>query len=529
VATFGLGRSQTCKIVAPCPAEEGDDEMPVNAMELHWLASAAPDHIINLAEGEQYERYRQLEGLAPDRQTRILIAPLAGRDRRNIGLMVLVTGDDSHDIDGNEALFSQFAQTTSIAIENTLFANAREANRLKDEFLATLSHELRTPLTAIVGWVQLLRMGTLDAEESAHGLEIIDRSVAMQTRLIEDLLDISRIVAGKFQVQMRLMDFRTAVQAAVEIVRPQADAKHLQLELQLGAGPAWVQGDPGRLQQVVWNLLSNSVKFTPDRGRISVELAACDQSLELSVSDSGQGISPGFLPHVFDRFWQADSTTTRSYGGLGIGLALVRSVVESHGGDVAAQSDGEGRGSRFTVRLPQAAPASAANGNPVDLPSLGSGDDHAASLKGFRILVVEDHAEARDVLVRTLKGRGAETLAASSATEAIKLLDRFPLDLLISDIGLPQMDGYALMRHLRRSTGCQNARIPAIALTALARDHDKQLAIRAGYDFHLSKPVDMAELVRVAANLVRACKPAAPAQPVTVNKEPIASAAVPIR
>ncbi len=239
--------------------------------------------------------------------------------------------------------------------------------------------------------------------------------------------------------------------------------------------------------------------------------------------------APAFLPHVFDRFWQADSTTTRSCGGLGIGLALVRNVVECHGGDVAAQSEGEGRGSRFTVRLPQATPALVAHGNPVDLPPSGSGHEPAASLKGVRTLVVEDHAEARDVLVRALKGQGAETLAAGTAAEAIKLLDRFPLDLLISDIGLPQMDGYALVRHLRRSTGCQNSRIPAIALTALAHDHDKQLAIRAGYNFHLSKPVDMSELARVAANLVRASKPAASAQAMTVDKEPISPAPVPLR
>jgi signal transduction histidine kinase len=528
IATFGIGRSQTCKVVAPVADGQGDDEADANALEMQWLSSAAPDRVISLADGAQHDRYLRLEGI--DGETidglpaKILIAPLVGRDGRNIGVMVLIAGGNSQDAADDEALFMQFAQTTSVAIENTLFANAREANRLKDEFLATLSHELRTPLTAILGWVQLLRLQTLGPKETAHGLEIIERSVSMQTKLIEDLLDISRIVAGKLRLNMQRTDFRSAVQAAVEVVRPQVDAKQLHLELQLGTSPAMVQGDPERLQQVVWNLLSNAVKFTPCEGRMSVELDGQDGQIELRVSDTGQGISGRFLPHVFDRFWQADSTTTRSHGGLGIGLALVRHVVESHGGSVAAESEGEGQGSQFFVRLPL---SSAVNGDsaetPSDSPATESVRSQTASLLGVRALIVEDQPESRDVLTRALNGYGAETVAAGTAAEAISLLDRLPLDLLVSDIGLPEMDGYALMRHLRRATNGRNAHIPAIALTALAHEGDKQLALRAGYNVHLAKPVDLNDLARIAASLVKVRKPPVSAAPVPAEPQSAAT------
>jgi CheY-like chemotaxis protein/two-component sensor histidine kinase len=346
----------------------------------------------------------------------------------------------------------------------------------------------------------------------------------MQTKLIEDLLDISRIVTGKLRLNVQLTDFRSAVKAAVDVVGPQVDAKRLRLEQRLGTGLAMVQGDPERLQQVVWNLLSNAVKFTPEEGRVGVELAAEDGHLDLRVSDTGQGISTSFLAHVFDRFWQADSTTTRSHGGLGIGLALVRHVVESHGGSVAAASDGEGQGSNFTVRLPLVSVArSDAVGGRNAAPLAEHVCRGALSLRGVRALVVEDQPESRDVLTLALMGCGAETVAAGTAAEAIALLDRLPLDLLVSDIGLPGMDGYALMRHLRRATNGRNARIPAIALTALAHECDRQQALRAGYNVHLAKPVDMNELARVAASLVKTPEPTTSATTVPAEPQPAAS------
>ena len=362
VASFGLARSQTCKIVVPVSAGQGDDEADANSLEMQWLSSASPDRVICLSEGPQYERYLHLEDIARESDdglpAKILIAPLVGRDGRNIGVMVLIAGGNSQDAADDEALFMQFAQTTAVAIENTLFANAREANRLKDEFLATLSHELRTPLTAILGWVQLLRLQTLGPEETAHGLEIIERSVSMQTKLIEDLLDISRIVAGKLRLNMQRADFRSAVNAAVDVVRPQVDAKKFAAGAGLGTGPAMVQGDPERLQQVVWNLLSNAVKFTPSEGRMRVELAGCDGQLEPRASPTPARVSvPRSAQRVRSLLASRQHDATRSHGGLGIGLALVRHVVESHGGNVAAESEGEGKGSRFIVRLPLASAA----------------------------------------------------------------------------------------------------------------------------------------------------------------------------
>src|SRR5712671_3154114 len=350
-------------------------------------------------------------------------------------------------------------------------AQLEEANRSKDEFLATVSHELRTPLNAILGWTRMLRTGVIEGEDKLRrALETIERNARAQTQLVDDILDVSRIIAGKLRVQVRHIDLRGVILAAIDAVRPAAEAKQVELALDLRDEASDFHGDPDRLQQVVWNLLSNAIKFTPGRGRVVVELRRSNGHVEIDVSDTGIGIAPDFLPHVFDRFRQADSSSTRTQGGLGLGLAIVRHLVEVHGGTVGAESEGEGKGARFTVRLPvrQAQPqpqeAAAVNGNgthPEPVPPV-----EPTALAGMRVLVVDDDADARE-LVRVMLGNyGAEVILAASADEALELISRQPPDVLVSDIGLPGEDGYALLRRVRGLP--QTARLPALALTAYA-------------------------------------------------------------
>jgi PAS domain S-box-containing protein len=381
-----------------------------------------------------------------------------------------------------------------------------EANRSKDEFLATVSHELRTPLNAILGWTRMLRTGALHGEEkSQRALETIERNARAQTQLVEDILDVSRIIAGKLRVQVRHIDVRGVILAAMDAVRPAADAKQLELALDVRDEAGDFQGDPDRLQQVVWNLLSNAIKFTPHKGRVVVELRRSNGHVEIAVSDTGIGIARDFLPHVFDRFRQADSSSTRMQGGLGLGLAIVRHLVEVHGGTVAAESEGEGKGARFTVRLPvrpaepQPKETAALNANggahPEPPPPIA-----AAALAGMRVLVVDDDADARELVRVMLVNYGAEVILATSADEAVELISRHLPDVLVSDIGLPTENGYALLQRVRGLP--QTARLPALALTAYASSADVRRALEAGFQRHVSKPVEPGELARVVASLV---------------------------
>ncbi len=382
--------------------------------------------------------------------------------------------------------------------------NAEEASRLKDEFLATVSHELRTPLTAVVGWAHMLLAGQLDQKRTAHALDAIARNARSQSQLIDDLLDVSRIITGRLSLDVTAVDPAALINAAIESVRPAAEAKGVRLQKIIDTGVGSVAGDEHRLQQIIWNLLSNAIKFTSRAGRVQIRLQRVNSSIEISVRDSGSGISPEFMPYVFDRFRQADMTTTRQHGGLGLGLAIVRHLTELHGGTAYAESAGEGQGSTFTIRLPLAGvyqkddglervhPAARRLNPPLDCPE---------RLDNLKVLVVDDEADTRDVLRAILGQCGAEVITADSTATALLLLEQIKPDVLVSDIGMPVEDGYELIRSVRALPPERGGGIPAVALTAYARAEDRLRTLRAGYQMHIPKPVDIAELVAIIANI----------------------------
>ena len=387
---------------------------------------------------------------------------------------------------------------------NRLLEEAREANRMKDEFLAMLSHELRTPLSAIVGWAHMLRTGGLDEPTVARAIETIDRNAKVQNQLIEDILDVSRIVAGKFHLDMRSVDLVRIVEAAIDTVSPLATSRGVQLRQDLSAeiGPCCPAiGDPDRLQQVVWNLLTNAIKFTPRGGVVTVEVRRQDDpaEFEIVVRDTGQGISADFLPHIFERFRQA-GTGARRHGGLGLGLSIVRHIVEMHGGTVMATSAGEGQGSVFTLRLPVVEVGEDGQRMPA-LSREEGGLEEAPRLDGVRVLVVEDEADARHLLAAVLQKRGARVFMAASGAEALEMLERDRPDVLLSDIALQDQDGYDLIRKVRALSAERGGRIPAAALTGYGRLEDRMRALSAGFQLHAAKPVEPAELIAVVASL----------------------------
>ena len=389
---------------------------------------------------------------------------------------------------------------------------AEAANRTKDEFLATLSHELRTPLNAMLGWTQLLLSRKFDEAKMIRALETIDRNTKSLAALIEDILDVSRIITGKLLLSTRACALKSVIESAVESLRPAVEAKMIQLEVFLDSAVEPVWGDANRLQQVVWNLLSNAIKFTPKGGRVEVRLECSLDNLtdspyaQIQVIDTGKGIHPEFLPYVFERFRQENSTTTRSHGGLGLGLAIVRYLVEQHGGSVQAFSQGEGMGATFTVQLPLLLgnrESGIGNRNTAKQSLVSSSH---SPLDGLQVLIVDDEADARDLLVTILEHSGARVMAAASAPEAFDLLSQLKVDVLVSDIAMSNMDGYALIRQLRELEAEQGGYIPAVALTAYARESDRTLALEAGFQVHLPKPFDPDELVNVVAQLAE-CRP----------------------
>jgi PAS domain S-box-containing protein len=380
-------------------------------------------------------------------------------------------------------------------------AEAEAANRLKDEFLATLSHELRTPLNAMFGWTQLLSTRKFDEITTARALETIDRNTKSLKVLIDDVLDVSRIITGKLHLKVTPVQLRTVVQAAFDTVRPAAEAKEILLESIFDSSLGIVLGDAHRLQQVVWNLLSNAIKFTPHGGRVDVQLTQIDSHLQIRVRDTGEGIAPDMLPYVFERFRQADSSSTRSHGGLGLGLAIVRHLVELHGGTVRAESLGIGHGSTFIVSLPIKAAIEPTIAEQLSPTEANVAEHCLPTLEGLRVLVVDDEADARELIATMLQPYGVEVMAAASAVEALLALQEFQPDVLVSDIGMPGEDGYALIRQLRALSQEQGGRIPAVALTAYARAEDRTQALLAGFQLHISKPVNQAELAAVIANL----------------------------
>ncbi|HEV7858137.1 MAG TPA: response regulator [Pyrinomonadaceae bacterium] len=387
--------------------------------------------------------------------------------------------------------------------EQAARAEAEAANRTKDEFLATLSHELRTPLTAVLGWSHLLRSGKLPEETAASALETIERNARAQSQLIDDLLDVSRIITGKLSLDTHPVALAPIIEAAINSVRPTAEAKNIQLKTELDHATGMVAGDGNRLQQVVWNLFSNAVKFTPDGGQVLVRLQRINSHAEIMVSDTGQGISAEFLPHVFDRFRQADGTTTRTHGGLGLGLAIVRHLVELHGGTVRADSPGAGKGAAFIVNLPLI--DSGMGPGEVERAHKLNGDaeppDRYSALDGLRVLVVDDEADTRDLIAAVLTRGGAEVQTAATASEALEALESWVPDVLVSDIGMPGEDGYAFIKKVRELDAKQPGWIPALALTAYANVEDRMHALSAGFQMHMSKPLDPGELLTVVASL----------------------------
>ncbi|HEY0101070.1 MAG TPA: response regulator [Pyrinomonadaceae bacterium] len=391
--------------------------------------------------------------------------------------------------------------------EQAARAEAERANRTKDEFLATLSHELRTPLTAILGWTHLIRGGNLDMSMMARALETIERNARSQSQLIDDLLDVSRIITGKLALDFHPVELSAIIEATIDTVRPMAEAKSIHVKPQLKTSHCMVSGDPARLQQVVWNLFSNAVKFTPEGGHVEVGLKCDERHVELEVRDTGQGIAPEFLPYIFDRFRQADGTTTRKHGGLGLGLAIVRHLVELHGGAIRAVSDGDGQGATFTLSLPLASGAQA-SGNGAPAPDAATEVEahgslaKSAVLEGLRILVVDDEADTRELVQEVLGRQGAEVQTSGSVAEALRTLAQWQPDLLVSDIGMPFEDGYELIRRVRKLYGDgARGQIPAVALTAYAGVEDSKRALAAGFQMHLAKPVDPKALISTLARL----------------------------
>ena len=379
---------------------------------------------------------------------------------------------------------------------------AEAANRTKDLFLATLSHELRTPLNAILGWAKILRMERVDEQDRNEGLAAIERNAVAQVQIIEDLLDVSRIVSGNFKLEVRRVAVQEVVEAAIASVTPLAAAKGVRIQKLLDSLAGPVSGDQARLQQVVWNLLSNAVKFTPTGGTVQVMLERVNSAVEISIVDTGIGISPEFLPRVFDRFLQADSSTTRRHGGLGLGLAIVKQLVEMHGGEVRAKSPGEGQGSTFIVSLPITVLHSDQSAGTESRPRLRGEVDESCKgqmLEGVKVLVLDDEPDARQLIRRVLLRCGAEVAPASSVAEALDLVERFDPDVVVSDVGMPDQDGYEFIRLVRAKRS--PSQLPGAALTAFAGAEDRRQALLAGFQTHVVKPVDPDELVAVVASL----------------------------
>jgi PAS domain S-box-containing protein len=437
--------------------------------------------------------------------TSAMIVPLSAHGR-TLGAISFVTAESGRRYGPEDlALAEDLARRAATAIDNALlYRDAQEANRLKDEFLATVSHELRTPLTAVLGWAHMLRAGQLDDENASRALETIERNARSQAQLIDDLLDVSRIITGKLRLDIRPVDPTSFIDAAIDAVSPAAEAKGVRIQKVMDTGVSAVSGDPARLQQVVWNLLSNAIKFTPRGGRVKVLLERINSHIEITVSDTGAGISEKFLPFVFERFRQADGTTTRLHGGLGLGLAIVRHLVELHGGSVHVESLGEGQGATFTVKLPLITVYERERRQDRVHPAARDvlpAPDCPEKLDGLKVLVVDDEADTRELLRAVLGRCGAEVTTAGSAEEALDLLKQSRPDVLVSDIGMPGEDGYELIKKVRALSSEDGGKIPAIALTAYARAEDRLQVLRAGYQMHVAKPVELTELVAIVATL----------------------------
>jgi len=456
---------------------------------IHATAPAESHGVLNLEDGRVFEGFSRTQVV----------------DGRTVG-RVWTFRDVTEHRRAEEAA-RQAAEERRQLLESEQFARgeAERANAMKDEFLATVSHELRTPLNAILGWAHLLRTGAMTAAQNQQGLEVIERNARAQTQLIEDLLDMSRIISGKMRLDIQSVDPTAFIEAAIETVKPAAEAKSVRLSTLLDPGAGPVNGDPGRLQQVVWNLLSNAIKFTARDGRVQVVLERVNSHIEIAVADTGVGIKPEFLPHVFDRFRQEKASRTRSATGLGLGLSIVKHLVELHGGSVRAISAGEGRGATFTVCLPLTV-VQREDGLGQRLHPRGCSATsplfRSPDLSGIKVLVVDDQPDARDMIRRVLEDCEADVATAGSAAEALRAVEEARPDVLVSDIGMPDVDGYELLRRIRALGQPPGGHLPAIALTAFARSEDRTRALRAGFLAHVAKPVEPSDLLATVASVV---------------------------
>ena len=436
-------------------------------------------------------------------QQAVRISPL-NHDGKIIGTLTIIEDVTERVAREGELQAQVEARSRLLSSEKLARNDAERANRLKDEFLATISHELRNPLNAILGWAHMLRLGKLTPPNVDRAVETIYRNAKSQAQLVADLLDVSRIISGKLRLDVRPVDLLSIVNAAIDSIRPAADAKSIRLQTILDPAAGPISGDADRLQQIVWNLLTNAVKFTPKGGRVQVKVQRVDSHVEIVVTDSGVGISKEFLPYVFDRFRQADASTTRIHGGLGLGLSIVHQLVDLHGGSVSVHSDGEGKGASFTIILPFVGVVSTEKESEA-VEQVHSDEintfDGLPTLEGLKVLVVDDEADTRELIQEVLKDCGSEVILSRSAAEALEALEKYKPDILISDLGMPDEDGYSLISKIRALPSERGGHIPAAALTAYARAEDRMRVLRSGFQFHLPKPVDSAELVTVVASL----------------------------
>ena len=427
---------------------------------------------------------------------------ILGAEEHPVGVIIQVTDASEIAIFRGQVMAMNEQLLLSATRQHELTEIAERANRLKDEFLATLSHELRTPLNSILGWAELLANAKLDSD-SLRAIEVIRRNARMQVQLIDDVLDVSRIITGKLRLSVQPVDLGTIIIAAVDGLRPAAEAKEIGLQLQLDSPAGQVSGDPDRLQQVAWNFISNAIKFTPKGGRVLVRLERVESNVEVIVSDTGQGMAPEFLPHAFDRFRQADATTTRAFGGLGLGLAIVRQLVELHGGTVRAESEGEDLGSTFTFSLPLMRGRNAVRATEnAQAPDFKLPEAECPSeLDGLHVLIVDDEVDACELLRIVLEGCGAQVTTTFSAAAALGAIEQEAFDVLISDIGMPDEDGYSLIAKVRALGKERGGEIPAAALTAYAAEEDRIRVLRSGFQIHVPKPISPTELVAIVASL----------------------------
>ncbi len=464
--------------------------------QVRVLSQALHGYLIGMSAVSGEHGYEQM-------QQAVRISPLTHKGKV-IGTLTIIE-DVTERVAREAELQAQLEDRSRLLSNEKLARNeAERANRLKDEFLATISHELRNPLNAIMGWAHMMRLGKLTPANVERAVETIYRNAKSQSQLVADLLDVSRIISGKLRLDVRTVDLLYIVNAAIDSIRPAAEAKSIRLQTILDPSAGPISGDADRLQQIVWNLLTNAVKFTPKGGRIQVRVQRVESHVDVVVSDSGIGISKDFLPHVFDRFRQADASTTRIHGGLGLGLSIVHQLVDLHGGSVSVQSDGEGKGATFTISLPFVGVIS--NQQETESGQAVQGEeiinlDGLPSLEGLKVLVVDDEPDTRELIREVLKECGSEVITSGSVEEALVALEEHKPDILISDLGMPDEDGYSLISKIRALPSERGGHIPAAALTAYARAEDRMRVLRSGFQFHLPKPVDSAELVTVVASL----------------------------